>query len=382
MFKRLIWFGLGFVLVILSACSPKMVPIEKQAGQAAASAPEVKVGWEAEWANILKEANREGTVVVYGQAEPTTQKGLQDGFKKAYPGITLEYTGMGGSQIPPKLSAERRAGLFTTDLVIMGTTTALSGLRQYGQPIQPLLVLPEVKDPKYWFGGKLDFSDKAEVFNLVMVINFSPRVGINTNLVKPDEINSYWDITKPKWKGKIISHDPREAGTGLANATFWYAHPELGMDFIKAFAANQPMLSADRRLIVEYLARGKYAIAIGPAEAFIQEFANLGMPLSWTKMLKEGAYTSAGWGSIVALKNAPHANARTVFLNWLLGKEGQTIFASTAGYASRRVDVSKEWLQPWAIPDPNTYYQPNYKEEFVNMKDEIVPKMVEIFRGF
>lgn len=380
MFSKLAYLGLGFILALLWGCAPKAVPVESQKVAQADVAQKAKTGWEAEWETIVQEAKREGTVVVFGQAEPTTQKGLIEGFRKAYPAVKLEYTGMGGSMMPPKIAAERRAGLYTVDLVIMGTTTALSGLRQFAQPVKPLLILPDVKDPKNWWGGKLDFSDTAEEFNLVMSINVSPRVGINTDLVKRQEMTSYWDMANPKWKGKVIIHDPRTAGTGLANATFWYLTPGLGLDFIKALAANQPVLSADRRLIVETVARGKYAIAVGPAEAFVQEFEDLGQPIAWSNMLKEGTYMSAGWGSLIAVANAPHPNARTLFLNWLLGKEGQTIFNTTTGYASRRLDVSRDHLRPWAVPDPKINYQPNYKEEFVNRKDEITPMMIEIFR--
>lgn len=380
MFSRIVWLGLGLMLIVVWACAPKAAPVASEEVRQAAASQSTKVGWEAAWENVVREAKKEGTVVVFGQAEPTTQRGLIEGFRKAYPGVTLDYTGMGGSMMPPKIAAERRAGLHTVDMVIMGTTTALAGLRQFAQPIKPLLILPDVKDPKYWWGGKLDFSDIGEEINLVMSINVSPRVGINTDLVKPGEMTSYWDMTKPKWKGKVIIHDPRTAGTGLANATFWYLTPGMGLDFIKALAANQPVLSSDRRLIVETVARGKYAIAVGPAEAFVQEFEDLGQPISWASMLKEGTYISAGWGSLIAVSNAPHPNARTLFLNWLLGKEGQTIYNTTTGYASRRIDVSKDHLRPWAIPDPKINYQPNYKEEFVNRKDEITPMMIEIFR--
>lgn len=380
MSNRIVWFGLGFILVALLACAPKTVPVANEKVQQAMAIPDVKVGWEAEWAKILEGANKEGKVVVFGQAEPVTRDGFVKGFKKAYPDITLEYTGMGGAALGAKIAAERRAGLYTVDLDIHGTTTALTALRQFAIPIKPLLILPEVKDPKYWWGGKLDFSDSAEEINLVMVINISPRVGINTDLVNPQELTSYWDMTKPKWKGKIIAHDPRYAGTGLANATFWYLTPGLGMDFIKALAANQPVLSQDRRLIVESVARGKYAIAIGPAEAFVDEFADLGTPIRWSNTLKEGTYLSAGWGSVVAMDKAPNPNARTVFLNWLLGKEGQTILATTTGYASRRLDVSTDHLRPYALPDPKINYQPNYKEQYVILKDEITPLMVEMFR--
>jgi len=382
MFIRFAYLVIGFVLIIPVACAPKAAPeVQPQVSRETAKVQTetVKTGWQAEWDKLIQAANKEGEVVIFAQAEPVTRNNLIEGFNKTFPGIKVEYTGMGGSAIAARITAERRAGLYTVDLDIHGTTTALAQLRSFAIPIKPLLILPEVKDPKYWWGNKLDFSDEAEEINLVMVISINPGVGINTDLVNPQEFTSWWDMTKPKWKGKIIAHDPRYAGVGLASATFWYLHPELGIDFIKAFAANQPVLSQDRRLIVESVARGKYAIALGPADAFLDEFVDLGMPIRMTNMLKEGTFESAGWASLVAMDKAPHPNARTVFLNWLLGKEGQTILSKSAGYASRRLDVPTDHLKSWAIPDPNVNYLPSHKEKYVNMRDEIVQKLKEVF---
>lgn len=48
------------------------------------------------------------------------------------------------------------------------------------------------------------------------------------------------------------------------------------------------------------------------------------------------------------IKNAPHPNAARVFVNWLLGKEGQEIFSRGMGAATRRLDVDTKWLKEFA----------------------------------
>jgi ABC-type Fe3+ transport system substrate-binding protein len=53
----------------------------------------------------------------------------------------------------------------------------------------------------------------------------------------------------------------------------------------------------------------------------------------------EGNYMTAGSGNLSIMKNYPHPNATKVFVNWLLGHEGQTIFTDSMGQGTRRLDV-------------------------------------------
>lgn len=229
---------------------------------------------------------------------------------------------MGGRETSPKLAAERRTGIYVVDLHIEGTTTMLTALREFLQPVKPFLLRPDVTDPKVWLGGKLDFSDQAEELNLIFTVNADSSVAYNTELVKPGEITSFWELAKPHFKDKMIMQDPRAAGGGLSVATFWYLNKELGLDFIRALAANQPILVRDKRLLVEGMARGKYYISIAPGTAEIFEFKQLGMPINWAPIMKEGTYSIASTGSVGIIERAPHPNAATMFLNWLLSKDG------------------------------------------------------------
>lgn len=384
MSSRKIWFGLAFIFVILWSCAPRLA-LQESGLKKAPEPPSVsmaKVGWEAEWEKIVQQAKKEGKVVLYGSPVAETRQGFIESFQKAYPGITLDYTAMLGTLAAPKTKAERRAGLYTVDLHTGGTNTILSDLRQFAVPIKPYLVLPEVKDPKVWLEGRLDFSDDAEEINLVYTINISSRVTYNSQLLEPGEITSWWDLTNPKWKGKIIMRDPRVAGQGNATATFWYLEPKLGLDYIKAFAANRPVLSRDPRLETESVARGKYSIGVSLDPPGIKEFQKAGMPIKYTEILKEGTYSSAATGSVIVLDKAPHPNATTVFLNWLLGKEAQTIWTRTSGYASRRLDAPTDHLIEIERPKSGVAYSANYKEAVAMKKDEVAKTLTEIFAGF
>jgi len=71
-----------------------------------------------------------------------------------------------------------------------------------------LFVLPEVVDQTLWYDGRFNWADEVRyIFNFAL----SPihMVFINTTLVKPAEIRSYYDLLNPKWQDKILINDPR-----------------------------------------------------------------------------------------------------------------------------------------------------------------------------
>lgn len=383
MFRKMSFLALAIMLLILLSCAGKTAketPLSEGKADAASSIARATV--ETDWEKIVRQAKKEGMVVVYGPPIPETRAAFIKEFQKLYPEITLEYTSGRSSELSPRIKAERRAGLFIADMHIGGTTTVLTELREFAVPLKHLIMLPEVKDTKLWFDGKLDFADEAEQINLVFTTYINPLVVYNTNLVNPNEISSLWDLTKPIWKDKIVMRDPRTAGGGLATASFWYYHPQLGPDFIKTLAANKPALTRDNRLQVEWLARGRYSISISSSLPSVFEFQNAGAPVKFSRTGKEGTYASASTGSVMIMERAPHPNASTVFLNWLLSKEGQTIWTLTAGYPSRRLDAPIDHIPEVLRPEPGVSYQLSYKEKYVLSKDDVMPFLNEIFSGF
>jgi ABC-type Fe3+ transport system substrate-binding protein len=69
-----------------------------------------------------------------------------------------------------------------------------------------------------------------------------------------------------------------------------------------------------------------------------------GLPVKQLPEPKEGLPASNGFGLISIVKNPPHPNAVKVFLNWLLGKDGQDFYGKAMLTATRRLDVDTKWL--------------------------------------
>ena len=95
----------------------------------------VTMAWQAEWAEIVAAAKREGSVVVVGPQGNETREALTAGFQKKYPEIRMEHSSAAGAQLPPKLLAEQKAERYSVDLLVQGTTTVINGL----MPVKALI---------------------------------------------------------------------------------------------------------------------------------------------------------------------------------------------------------------------------------------------------
>lgn len=236
------------------------------------------------------------------------------------------------------------------------------------EPLEPVLILPEVLDSSAWIGGKLPFQDKEHT--VLKFISFvTENIIVNTNLVGPDEITSLRDLLNPKWKGKIVINDVTQPGTALK----WFGVVStvfMDYDFMRQLVKQEPIVSRDKRLQVDWLANGKVAIAIAPDTTSITEFKQAGAPIREAKM-KEGTHTAGGYGFVASMNRAPHPDSARVFINWLLTKEGQTLFSKAYNAPSLRLDVSTEGIDPLKIIDPKgKYFMGGDDEDFILSEPE------------
>jgi len=197
-------------------------------------------------------------------------------------------------------------------------------------------------------------------------------------LVKPEEIKSYKDLLNPRYKGKMVIDDPRNAGPGQATFTFFYLHPELGPDFIKALARQELAVFRDYRQELDGIAKGKFLILIGTSDIIAEERMKQGLPIAILdpRQLAEKSDVSPGSGAVGALNRPRHPNAARAYLNWLLSKEGQALFSRTLGYISARLDVPTDH-SPWRVPIPGAIK--TYTQEAIDIKDNLLNLLREIF---
>ncbi len=304
------------------------------------------------WKQLIKAAQAEGQVNTF-LCCPLGQEGektLIPTFEKKFKVKVINSTGR-SSQQRQKIGAERRAGKFTLDVWAGGPSLANVKLVQKGylSPLRPLFIHPDLMDESKWFGGKMAWFDAEEKYQLMMVGNGGRSyVGYNSKLVDPAEIDSYWDLLKPKWKGKLIMFDPRVGGGGGQNV-FIYFNKELGPKFTKTLLTEMKVFFlTDGRKIAELVASGAFPLAPFRGGREFVKLKKLGLPVEpeLPKVLKEGVALSSGGAGLFAVSNPPHPNAQKLFINWLLSREGQSLLQKDMGADSLRIDIDKSDVDP------------------------------------
>jgi iron(III) transport system substrate-binding protein len=335
-YRNLIFFFIAASLTTGSLLGPSTV-----------SAQASKPTWQAEWEKAIEGAKKEGKVVASIPPSPELRKEMEQTFTKRF-GIAMESVPGRGAMIIRRIADETKAAIHYFDLHVGGTESIVKGLLPEAvlEPIEPWLILPEVKDPKNWWGGHI-WVDKAKRFVYGFSAYQTATIWYNSSLVKAEEIQSFDDFLNPKWKGKLGLSDPRTPGSG---ASMWsYMMQTKGEDYLRRMVGQKMFVTRDLRLLAENLAKGRVSMAIGIGYSECLPFIKAGLPVKPIPTPREGVYATGGYGHLTIIKNPPHPNATKLFVNWLLGKEGQEIFSRGMGEATRRLDVDTQWLKEFSV---------------------------------
>ena len=306
-----------------------------------------------EWEKTVKAAEEEGAVTIY--MTQAFESVFREGFQKRFAKIKVNIVTGRGFQLAQRIMNERRGEKYLPDLYIGGNVSPLTVFHKAKilEPIQPLLLLPEVVDPEIWFEGKHHYNDPEGRY--IFIFEGTPRSGeitYNTKLVIPAEFRSYWNLLDQKWKGKIVTVDPLVAGPINSAQIFFYKHPELGPEFLRRLytETNMTIVRANEQLM-DWLSTGKYALGFGARD--VDNAIAQGLPLNQFSPghMKEGASLAAYNGTLSFFNRAPHPNAAKVATNWLLSRDGQSTWldhnARTVGqYDSLREDIPKDKVSP------------------------------------
>jgi iron(III) transport system substrate-binding protein len=352
--KRLLF--LVFVLIVDAAHLTA-------AGLAAQTNPD----WQEKWKKTLTEAKKEGRVVVYGPPGDRIRNALVENFRKSFPDLNIEYSGAPGAEQATKIRAERDGGIYSLDVFLSGVSTITKFLKPLKalDPIGPLLILPEVAEPKHWRGARFHFGDQEDQFNLIFVSMVSPKLIYHPGQVKREDVDQLGKLVDPKWKGKMVTHDPLGPGPGRS----YYRHvwvalgPEKATEHLRRVRA-QTVIDRDQRRAIESVAKGKYAIFVAPSSGVLEQLRPRGIKFSVLEEFKDiGGHITGSFGSLAAINRGPHPNAAAVFINWLLTKEGQLVWSKAMNAVSRRVDVPTDHLPTYSIPKPGGRYWDSDSEE-------------------
>ena len=266
---------------------------------------------DAEWAKVVAAAKQEGKVVVYNAAIGSPfYKAAVASFEKKY-GVTVDTLDVRASEMRERIRTEQAAGRFLGDVTQPGQATATN--QEQENAFQPHGDIPNARNLRPPFAA-----------TAIQIPAFAQAYGIlvNTNLVKDADAPKSWaDLADPRWKGKILSDDPRAIGGG--QVMFFATYDALGRAYHEKMAQQGLTFSRDLRNDERRAARGEFPIYIPEILAFSVDLK--GLPVKLVLPAEGVPYVTI---VSVILRNAPHPNAARLFINHLIDPEVQLLYAN------------------------------------------------------
>lgn len=288
---------------------------------------------------LYKKAKEEGKLVVYHARETETIEVLFTDFKKRYPGIETEQVRAGGLVIGQRYYAEWEKGVYVADTIHSGVAEFFPDFRRRG-------MIAKLDDLPNW-NSIIELAKDSNKHYVSFDFVTMPII-YNTNLLKDEEVpTDLWEYTKPEWKDRTATADPKTAGVAVA----WYSFasearskdprsphspPGLGWKFIEAIKNNGVLLAGQLGALTETIATGRRAVALHQADNSYFLAKQKAAPIGF-KYAKQGA--TAQHTNIGVNTKAPHPNAARLFVNWLLSVEGQQVVVNKTGGNPIREDV-------------------------------------------
>ena len=125
-------------------------------GAAGLHAGEAKPSPALEWERTVEAAKKEGKVVVSVPSSAELRREVEKVFKQRF-GIEAELNVGRAASVVGKMQRESKSGVPYFDLHMGGGESMITGLLSEGvlAPLEPAMILEEIKDPKNWWGGHI-----------------------------------------------------------------------------------------------------------------------------------------------------------------------------------------------------------------------------------
>lgn len=357
-----------FIFGSVAACAPqapettKAPPIATTAPPKATTAPPKATATaetsEQRHTRLVEAAKKEGKMVwwaTHGAKEAQQQIAA---FNKIYPFIEVTYWRGNDDDVWDKLSAEARANKVSVDFSIMGMVYTPMAKKA------GLLKKYEYPNCKDWIPG---FLDREGFWVGQTAMHLVPTY--NTKLVSAAEAPKSWqDLLDPKWKGQMFLE--QEAYSLIV--TLWQSWgKDKTVAYLKALAANQPVLRKGHTAMTDSLAAGENKLAVELyLQRVIQYKEDKRAPLEWVHVDPLPAWV----GGMGLVANSPNPNAGILFADWYTSTEAQRMVEKLTGMPSGDPKVVSRAHE--ATKGLNVVYA---EERMISIYDEATKLWQEIF---
>jgi len=277
---------------------------------------------------LYEGAKKEGKLVWYTSL--STYKEMAKSFEAKYPGVTVEFYRAPATNLATRIVSEAQARRYNVDAI--ETTPGAVMLLRDNKLLLPFSS-PHLAD--YPEGSK-EKAPGGLFFNAVDRESYV-GVGYNKNIIRETEVpKSFDDLLKPALKGKMgISVE--EIGTRMLGAML----KAKGEGFVRKLAAqdikhySMPALGLN-----ELIVSGEVPLTFTAVDSNIRLAVMRKAPVAWLPL--DLVPTNAG--TLATFTNTQRPHAALLFIDFMIGPEGQKILVEKFGYGSPRKDYGyKRW---------------------------------------
>lgn len=318
--RNLVEQKIGGLEKTLQEAQTRLAQAEKSAQQSQTELQQLKADQALEEA-----AKKEKPPVVYGIIDaPDFANILWPRFRESYPWTPTSGNYIEGfTPLRARFISEFKAGAPSADLVWQTKPSMLTEMAEYMDSFPGMRFVGLYSDAMFSPSKQNPSSFTSHVQPAVIIYN--------TKLVKDEDAPKSWfDLTNPKWKGKIIMADPKrmESTAQILADLLIPMKQDRWNSFISGLVANQPFIVGG---ITEGFARvvsGEFAITIGLLNDVLAAPSDAPIKVAWPKE-EPKSVPLGGAANIGISKKATNPNFAKLFLNWLLSPAGQRALAST-----------------------------------------------------
>jgi iron(III) transport system substrate-binding protein len=266
-------------------------------------------------------------VVLYASGSAESIQSLVAGFNQKHPGIKVDVVRAGTGSLMQRLKAE--SGNPQADIFIDGGLGTLAAFKDNFEPY----VSPEAKNyPKDMVGDDNRWLGVVSHVHVFLV---------NGKALKGAKMPETWaDLLKPEWKGKVIMANPEQSSSSFAQ--IWGVQRffgDAGFQTLAQVASTVGTSSA----VSSGVSRGEFPVAV-TLEYLAQDYVQNGAKDLTVVYPKDGAFVS--YTGVAIVKGAKNRAPARVFYDYIASREGRERVLKESFRRTSRSDIDIARISP------------------------------------
>lgn len=289
-----------------------------------AAAQDVPTGYPANYAETIKAATTEGSLLIYTNMGQKNWQLVIEGFRAKYPGITVDILDVGSRESIERYLAESSTGVATADLIATASQPGWLDMQARGQIMD--YASPEAGNWPDWskpFPGLYTVSADPLVFAWsAMNVPEDQRAHSFTEFVELAQEN------KGAWANRVTTYSPISSPFGYVAHYYFVKHhgEEKAWAWLDALGALPLRMETTGGPQMEKVTSGEYVVSYFMSGITVWprvDEAGRGQFLDWNYIEDGQPMMIRGIG---IPKASTHPEAAKLMLDYILSEEGQIAF--------------------------------------------------------